>query len=101
MGWLGILLGRWVSGERLRKATSEDYRIWFGYLFTAGVLMAVGPALGRHFLEHASGLVLWIYFVVVATSLAFGVLLWRFVPAVISLVLAIITWGTVVWMYVR
>jgi hypothetical protein len=63
--------------------------------------MAVGPTLARRFLENANGLTIWICFVVIGSILAFGILLWRFVPAAISLVLGIITWGAVVWMWVR
>jgi hypothetical protein len=101
MPWLAILLGRWVSGVRFRKPTPEDYRMWFGYFFLAGVVMIAFPILGRQFLEHASGLILWICFVVFGSGLAFSMFLWRFVPAAISLILGIITWGAFVWMMVK
>ena len=63
--------------------------------------MIVGPTLGRRFLENASGLTIWIGFVAIGYVLAFGMLLWRFVPAVISLILGIITWGALAWLMVR
>jgi hypothetical protein len=93
-----VTMGLW---REVQKSYIEDYRIWFGYFFTAGVLMMVFPTLGWTFLEHASGLVLWICFTVVGSALAFGILLWRFVPTAISLVLGIISWGVFVWMMDR
>jgi len=100
--WLLIWIARWTSGERFRKATSEDYRWHFSTAFFSGVLMIIGMTLGSTFLEHASAISIWICGTAVVIASYFGATAWaRFVPAVISLVLAIIAWGAFAWIFLE
>ena len=95
--WLLIWIARWASGERLRKATSEDYRLHFGVFFLTGVFMFF-VTLGEPILNRASALLIFILTAVSVVVLFFGAFAWaRLVPAAISLLLAILTWGGFVW----
>lgn len=97
--WLAIWIARFASGERFRKANSEDYRLHFGSLFFSGVLMVVGMKFGRRFLDHASSVSIWICATIAMCALYFGVFAWaRRVPASVSLTLGIVTWGVFAWM---
>ena len=97
--WLAIWIARFASGERFRKATSEDYRLHFGSLFLSGVVMIVGMTFGGRFLDHSNSVSIWICATIAMCILVFGSFAWaRCVPAAISLVLGIITWGVFVWM---
>jgi len=96
--WLLLWIARWASGERFRKATSEDYRFHFGMFFLMGVFMFLFVTLGEPILDHASALMIWIFTTVLLVLLLFGAFAWaRLVPAAISLLLAIVTWGAFVW----
>jgi hypothetical protein len=81
-----------MGGERLRRATPYDYRLWFGVLALTPVLgMLFGKSRG---LIESSTFLLWLGL----TSFCLGALLafviWaRFVPAKVSLGLAVITWA--------
>jgi len=100
--WLAIWIARIASGERFRKATSEDYRLHFGSLFFSGVFMIVGMTFGRRFLDHASSVSIWIWATIAMCALVFGGITWaRRVPAAVSLVLGIVTWGVFLWMAMR
>lgn len=100
--WLLVWIARWSSGERFRKATSEDYRLHFGSFFFGGMLLIVVTAFGRRFLDHASSMRIWICATVTMCALVFGAIVWaRRVPAAVSLVLGIITWGVLVWLALR
>ncbi len=97
--WLAIWISRFASGERLRKATSEDYRLHFGSLFFGGVLMIVGMTFGKRLLDHASSVSIWICATIAICVWVFGALAWgRRIPAAVSLVLGIATWAVFVWM---
>ena len=96
--WLIIWIARWASGERFRKATSEDYRLHFGAFFLTGVLAFLGMTLGKPILDHASAFIIWMVATVSIVLCFFGVIAWaRLVPAAVSLLLAIVTWGGLVW----
>jgi hypothetical protein len=100
--WLLVWIARWTSGERFRKATSEDYRLHFGSFFLVGVFMIIGVMFGRPFLDHASSVSIWLASTVAIAVLIFVGIVWaRLVPAAISLTLAIITWGAFVWIALR
>jgi predicted MFS family arabinose efflux permease len=100
--WLAVWIARWASGEKFRKATPEDYRWHFASFFFAGVLMIVGTIFGRRFLDHASSVSIWICATVVMVAMVFGAIAWaRRVPAAVSLILAIVTWGVFVWLALR
>jgi hypothetical protein len=100
--WLAIWIARLASGERFRKATSEDYRLQFGWFFFAGLLMVAVMTFGRRFFDHASSVSIWICATVVMCILVFGGIAWaRRIPARVSFVLGIIAWGVFVWMALR
>ncbi|MGC3991256.1 MAG: hypothetical protein QM796_16565 [Chthoniobacteraceae bacterium] len=100
--WLLVWIIRWISGERFRKATPEDYRYHFGAFFWSGVFMIFGTVFGEHFLDHASAVSLWMAAVVSMSVLLCCTLLWaRLVPAAVSLGLAVVAWGAFVWLALR
>lgn len=102
MKLLVSLLIRMAKGERLEKATAEDYRKWFGFFFFAGLLMIGGTLLAGEFLDRASALSLWLCATVVIAAMAFGLVVWtRHIPAGVSLTLGVITWGLFVWLVLR
>jgi hypothetical protein len=99
--WLFIWIGRWLSGERFRKATPKDYRFHFAGLFVFGAFMFVFGVwgVGSTFMDRANAIYLWLASVIVITAVFFASVVWsRLVPAAVSLILAIITWGLVVWL---
>lgn len=103
-GWLFIFIGRWISGERFRKATSKDYRLHFGAFFLSGLMMLIflGTGLVSSFLDRADALSLGVAWTVVVALLVFGSFTWaRIVPAAVSLILAILTWAIFVWIMLR
>lgn len=92
--WFLVWIGRWLSGERFRKATSQDYRLHFAGLFFSGIWMIVVTAFGQRFLSHAGAVSIWIAAVVAMTVLFLGTFaLARVLPAAVSLVLGIIVWA--------
>ncbi len=57
---------------------------------------------GGRFLDHATAISIWICAIIVMSVLFFVGFAWaRLVPAVVSLVMAIITWGFFVWLALR
>lgn len=92
-------IGRWISGERFRKATSEDYRLELGFFFFSGLIMIVGPISGGRFLDHASPVSLWIAVTSAMCLFVFGAIAWaRRVPAAVSLVLGLVAWAVFAWL---
>jgi len=92
--WLAIIFARLALGERLRKATSADYRVAYGHFFFLPVFMLLGSALGRGFLDIAGAIAIWVVLASAGVIYLFGlILLWaRFVPWPVSLTLGIIAW---------
>ena len=92
--WIQIWIARWAGGERLQKTSAEDYRIWFGVLFLTPILMTMFMTVGREILDTGTTMTLWIActaFGLLTCAAIFG---WaRFVPAKISLILSIVSWG--------
>ena len=98
-GFLSLLLVRIGLGEQLEKAKSEDYRTWFGFLFLLPCWLSVSLYFGHSFLAHASGVAVWA--AAVASALLFLIVqaVWiLFVPAIVSLVLGVLTWLAILWM---
>jgi hypothetical protein len=93
--WLAILFGRLALGERLRKATSADYRVAFGHFFFLPFFMIVGSTLGRSFFDRAGVVAIWSVLTVAGVIYLFGlILLWaKFVPAPVSFALAVVAWA--------
>ena|ERR1700675_336022 len=95
--WLAIWIARFASGERLRPGERADYRYWFGvlFLFPAEVLLFVwfcSPFLKR------SGVIIWLVLTAFGVLSLFSALLWaKYVPAALSLVLAVVAWSSAFW----
>jgi hypothetical protein len=86
------ILIRWLRGERLERATPQDYRLWFGVLAVLPFATAALMKFGRKLFD-ASPVILWVGIT------AFGVLtfallfVWaRFVPAAVSIAVACVAW---------
>jgi hypothetical protein len=95
-----IFFGRWVSGERLRKATSRDYRYHFGVFALFPVMLSalvILPA-GRNIMDHGSAVAVWVYLVAAMLAM-FGItILWaKWIPAGVSFVLGICVWAAAFW----
>jgi hypothetical protein len=95
--WLTFWIARFASGERMRKGESADYQYWFGVLFlfplTVGLFMKFGARL-----FDRSALIVWLGVTLVAVADFFVARLWaRFVPAMVSLVLAALVWSVGFW----
>jgi len=98
--WLIVFLGRILRGERLEKATPDDYRLWFGILFLTPVLIVAFTKFGRPIFD-ASPFVLWLGVTGFSLVTVVAVLLVaRFLSARVSLVLSAISWILLfVWFY--
>jgi hypothetical protein len=98
--WLSIFIGRLMCGERFEKASPGDYRLWLGVLFLTPVLIIAFTKFGRPIFE-ASTFLLWLGVTGFGLTTLLVVLVWaRFVPALVSLGLSVISWTTMfVWFY--
>ena len=95
--WLAIWIARIASGERLRPSENQDYRIWFGAFFLFPVSVALFVWLGAPLLQR-SGIIVWLALTAFGVSDILACLFWaRYVPASISLALAIIIWSAAFW----
>ena len=66
------------------------------------MVVNLGMTFGDRFLAHAGALTLGICATVVISALIYGTFIWaRWIPAAVSLSLAIITWVVAVWMALR
>lgn len=92
--WLAIWFTRLALGERLRKATSADYRVAFGHFFFLPVLLILVSTVGHGFLDRAGAVAIWALATMIGVIYLFGlILLWaKFVPAPVSAILGIIAW---------
>jgi len=97
--WLTIWLGRWLGGERLRKATANDYRVWFGSLFLFPIVALSYVLINQRYLRDAGIVAIWA--VLAAHMIAYLIAIFvcsRFVPAKLSLLLAFVSWGTLFYL---
>jgi hypothetical protein len=97
--FLAIWFTRLALGERLRKATSLDYRISFGHFFFLPVLLILVSTVGRSFLDRASALAIWVAITLVGVTYLFGLILWwaKIVSAGVSAVLGVFAWAAFAW----
>jgi hypothetical protein len=93
--WLAIWFTRLALGERLRKATSADYRIAFGHFFFLPTLLILVETLGKSFFDAAGMVEIWVLLTVVGAIYFFGlILLWaKLVAAPVSLILGVAAWA--------
>jgi|SRR5580692_11059770 hypothetical protein len=97
--WLSVWIARWLGVEKPRKATPYDYRLWFGVLFLTPVLMVAFERSGNRFFD-ASTFTLWIFVTVYMLVVLIGCIVWaRFVPAMVSLVLAVLAWAALFFFF--
>ena len=91
---LAIMFARFALGERLRRATSADYRVSLGHFFLLPVLLILFVTLGKGFLDRAGVIGLWLLLTVVGVVYFFGLILWwaKFVPATVSAALGVVAW---------
>jgi hypothetical protein len=93
MPWLMLFLARLASGERLRKATSDDWRYGAGFFFLLPVYMfALMFGLGGPLLDKNAASI-WLFMTAAGVILIFGSYLWvKLVPTKISWLLAAFAW---------
>jgi hypothetical protein len=100
MNLLTQLLIRIAGGEKIRKAESKDYRLWFGLLalFPLFVATFVFFPFGKRIIDQGSIGAVW------ACMAIGGVLFWtilqlwmKWIPAMVSLALAIVAWVAGFW----
>jgi hypothetical protein len=97
MNLLVKLLIRIARGERLEKATSEDYRLWSYFILSMGFL-CLGGSFFVAAIERANALTLWICVTVLLSLLAIGGAWWSCkIPARVSLALGLVTWSAFLW----
>jgi hypothetical protein len=96
MNPLLFLLVRILHGERLRKPTPEEERVWASLFLLMAIyfgLLALSIRYARHFLDTASAFTLTVIAAVVVCVLWFVPRIWgRHVPAKVSWILGAIAW---------
>lgn len=96
MNPLLLLFVRFLNGERLRKPTPEEERLWVGQLFLFAVyfgLAFVSFRYARHFWDTAGQYTLTAVFAIIAPVMFFAPKIWgRYVPAKVSWVLSAVAW---------
>ena len=92
--WLVNFLARLIGGERMRKATREDYRraAWFAVCLPVAILLFTLLA------KDAKVVVMW--GAVTLGGVAYVFSNWWLapkIPAWISALLALVAWGAFIW----
>jgi hypothetical protein len=96
--WLILWIARIASGERLQKADSSDYRLWFGALFLFPVVVGLLAKFGTP-LFKSSAVLVWLILTFIVIGYIVLIKVWgKFVPALVSLVLAVIAWSVGFWL---
>jgi hypothetical protein len=97
MGLVGLLL-RILSGERYRKSTPAERRWGGGFFLFMPVFIFVGVHLAHKHIERANSVGVWFYMMVYLLIWSAFLFVWaRYVPAMVSLMLGIITWIITIW----
>ena len=99
MIWLWLI--RFLRGERLRKATNEENRI-FSALFVLIPFFIVGgtrvACRSRSFYAQSSGIVLWFWAMVAMVLLLLVALVWaKYVPSRFSYLAGAVIWPIALW----
>ena len=91
--WLLIWIFRLGRGERLRKATPGELR-WYSAAFVfVPIWLVLFARVGFSYLDRASAFGVWLYMMGCIGVAALWLAVWvRFVPAVVSWVVAAIVW---------
>lgn len=96
--WLTLWITRFAAGERMRRGESADYRYWFGVLFLFPVTVGLFMKFGIQLFDR-SALIVWLGVTLFGVASFFIARLWaRFVPAIVSLWLAVIVWTVGFWL---
>ncbi len=104
MNALAQLLMRIAGGERLRKAQPQDYRLWFGVLALLPVFLGcfMGLPFGRRILDEGSSPAIWLYMTAAGAAFFITLTFWsKWVPAMASLLVAMIAWSAGFWIAFR
>jgi hypothetical protein len=97
--WLFIWIARWASGERFRKATPAERRWYSAFFLFMPIYMFFFVRLGHSFLDRAGAVSIWFYMMGCLAVLGLCTFLWaRFVPALVSVIVAVAVWGVMFWM---
>lgn len=95
------LFVRIARGEKLGKATPQDYKLWFGFLALFPVFVGgfTFLPLGKRILDQGSIAAIWTYMVVTGVLGWIALLAWiKWVPASASLLIAVLFWGLSFWL---
>jgi uncharacterized protein (DUF983 family) len=97
--WIWVLLGRVASGEELERSSPSDYRAWAAVFFIFPIILIAGVRYAELLISHAST---WLVFLIFVLGAVVSFLLWalwyRLVPALVSLILGLATWGSLIWL---
>jgi hypothetical protein len=95
--WIAIWIARFVSGEHLRPGERADYRYWFGVLFLFPAEVVVFALICSPLFQR-SGIAVWLVLTTFGLVALFSGLLWAtYVPAGLSLGLAVVAWACAFW----
>jgi len=97
--WLLIYLGRAASGERFRKATTNDYRRGFGILALLPIfLFASEPVFSGPLANTTKFFPIWVFAAIsMAIFAVFIFFVFPKVPALFWLLIAALFWPLFIW----
>ena len=97
--WVFSLITRIIGGERLRKATPNEYRFYSAFFMFAPVFLILSTKFGKLILDNAAPIRIWIFFTSACSVFFFGILLWsKHVPAKISWTLGGVVWAITIFL---
>jgi hypothetical protein len=97
--WLLIWIARWASGERFRKATPAEWRWYTALVVFMPVYAFSFIRLGHSYLARAGAVGVWFYMMGSLAGLGLCTFVWtRFVPAFVSVMVAVVVWGLLLWL---
>ena len=97
--WILLLIARWTSGERFRKATPAERRWYTGALVFAPIFLLCFLRFGESLLQKAGAVGIW--FFAMGCLLILGVCheLWSsYIPVVVSVIIGVIVWLVLFWL---
>lgn len=95
--WLVIWIARFASGERLRRTKREDYRYWFAAFLLFPISVALFLWFGGPVLQRSARVVWTVLIIFGVSDILVCLLSARYIPAAVSLVLAMVVWSVALW----
>ena len=96
--WLTTFIARLIGGEGREKATPKDWRLGGSILFLIPVFLWFFAHLGKHFLDHAGVVMIWLYFMTAGIILLLAIVFCaKVVPTKGLFILAAIAWAALIW----